>query len=149
MNIENQISLDIKLAMKEKEINKLAALRSLKSAIILEKTKDGSKNISNDIVLKIIAKMVKQRKDSIQLYLRKSRNDLADEELSQLKHLEPYLPKQLSEAEIRDVVKDVINSNNSSSLSDLGKCMPILISMIGNKADGSLISKILRQELSN
>ena len=148
MNIENQINLDIKLAMKKKEIDKLAALRSLKSAIILERTKDGRKEISDDIVLKIIAKMVKQRKDSIELYIKQSRNDLADEELNQLKHLEPYLPEQLSESEIRDIVREVVVSNNATSLSDLGRCMSILVNKIQNKADGSLISKILREELS-
>ena len=91
MSIQNLISEEIKKAMLAREVDKLAALRSVKSAILLEASKDGSSEISDDIALKIIVKLVKQRKDSAQIYKEQNRPDLENDELKQLKYLEFYL----------------------------------------------------------
>ena len=108
MSIQNLISEDIKKAMLAREVDKLAALRSVKSAILLEASKDGSSEISDDIALKIIIKLVKQRKDSAQIYKEQNRHDLESDELKQLEYLELYLPKQLSKDKIEIIIVSTI-----------------------------------------
>jgi len=149
MSIQDKINLEIKNAMKEKNINKLAALKAVKSALLLEATKDRKEHIDDTVSLKIISKLVKQRKDSAKIFLEKNRNDLANEELEQLKYLEKYLPVQMTQEEIKKIIDQVIVETNSSSLSDLGKCMGILIQRTKGKADGALISRILKESLSS
>ena len=149
MNIQDKINLEIKNAMKEKNINKLAALRAVKSALLLEATKDRKEHIDDTVSLKIISKLVKQRKDSAKIFLEKNRNDLAHDELEQLKYLEIYLPVQMTQEEIKTMIDQVIVETNSSSLSDIGKCMGILIQRTKGKADGALISRILKESLSS
>tara|TARA_B100000401_G_scaffold311512_1_gene214785 strand:+ start:558 stop:1007 length:450 start_codon:yes stop_codon:yes gene_type:complete len=149
MSIQDKINLEIKNAMKEKNINKLAALRAVKSALLLEATKDRKEHIDDTVSLKIISKLVKQRKDSAKIFLEKNRNDLANEELEQLKYLENYLPVQMTKEEIKKIIDQVIIETNSSSLSDIGKCMGILIQRTKGKADGALISRILKESLSS
>ena len=149
MSIQDKINLEIKNAMKEKNINKLAALRAVKSALLLEATKDRKEHIDDTVSLKIISKLVKQRKDSAKIFLEKNRNDLANEELEQLKYLEKYLPVQMTQEEIKKIIDQVIVETNSSSLSDIGKCMGILIQRTKGKADGALISRILKESLSS
>ena len=149
MSIQDKINLEIKNAMKEKNINKLAALRAVKSALLLEATKDRKEHIDDTVSLKIISKLVKQRKDSAKIFLEKNRNDLANDELEQLKYLEIYLPVQMTQEEIKKIIDQVIVETNSSSLSDIGKCMGILIQRTKGKADGALISRILKESLSS
>ena len=104
MSIQEKINDEIKLSMKEKNVDKLSALRSVKSAILLELTKDGKTNMSDEIAIQIISKLVKQRKESASIFKSKNRLDLEKEELSQIKYLEIYLPKQLSEDEIEEFI---------------------------------------------
>lgn len=148
MSVQNQINSDIKEAMKAKDVDKLAALRAVKSAIMLEATKDGSSEVSDEVSLKIIAKLVKQRKDSAAIFIEQKRQDLADDELNQLAHLEGYLPEQMGEEEVRKVVQEVIAQVGASSPADMGKCMGPLMGRLNGKADGSLISKLVKEELS-
>ena len=148
MTIQEQINSDIKEAMKVKNTDKLAALRAAKSAIMLEATKDGATMVTDEVSLKLIAKLVKQRKDSATIFIEQDRKDLADDEMRQLVYLEGYLPTQMGEAEVRKVVKEVILDLGASSPSDMGKCMGSLMNRLNGKADGSLISSIVREELS-
>jgi len=148
MSIQNLISEDIKKAMLAREVDKLAALRSVKSAILLEASKDGSSEISDDIALKIIIKLVKQRKDSAQIYKEQNRPDLESDELKQLKYLEFYLPEQLSNDEIETIVKKIIVDNNASSMKDMGRVMGLASKVLGGKADGKLIAQIVKEKLS-
>ena len=148
MSIQNLISEDIKKAMLAREVDKLAALRSVKSAILLEASKDGSSEISDDIALKIIIKLVKQRKDSAQIYKEQNRPDLESDELKQLKYLEFYLPEQLSNDEIETIVNKIIVDNNASSMKDMGRVMGIASKVLGGKADGKLIAQIVKEKLS-
>ena len=104
--------------------------------------------VSDDVCLKIIAKLVKQRKDSAAIFTEQNRQDLVDDEINQLAYLEGYLPAQMSEEEVRKVVKEVIDQIGASSPADMGKCMGPLIGKLKGKADGSLISKIVKEELS-
>ena len=148
MSIQNLISEDIKKAMLAREVDKLAALRSVKSAILLEALKDGSSEISDDIALKIIVKLVKQRKDSAQIYKEQNRPDLESDELKQLKYLEFYLPEQLSDDEIETIVNKIIVDNNASSMKDMGRVMGLASKVLGGKADGKLIAQIVKEKLS-
>lgn len=148
MSIQNLISEDIKKAMLSREVDKLAALRSVKSAILLEASKDGSSEISDDIALKIIIKLVKQRKDSAQIYKEQNRPDLESDELKQLKYLEFYLPEQLSNDEIETIVNKIIVDNNASSMKDMGRVMGLASKVLGGKADGKLIAQIVKEKLS-
>ena len=148
MTITEKITNDIKEAMKARNIDKLAALRAVKAAIMLEATKDGKTTIDDKVVLKLIAKLVKQRKDSAAIFEQQNRKDLAEDEINQLTYLECYLPAQMSEEEIKKVVKEVIIQVGASSPADIGKCMGTLIEKLDGKADGAIISKIVKQELS-
>ena len=148
MSIQNLISEDIKKAMLAREVDKLAALRSVKSAILLEASKDGSSEISDDIALKIIIKLVKQRKDSAQIYKEQNRPDLESDELKQLKYLEFYLPEQLSNDEIEAIINKIIVDNNASSMKDMGRVMGLASKVLGGKADGKLIAQIVKEKLS-
>ena len=147
MNIQNLINHDIKQAMLAKDVEKLAALRSVKSAFLLEASKDGRSEISDEIALNIIAKLVKQRKDSAQIYNEQNRQDLEKDELEQLKHLEVYLPKQLSEDEIKIIIDTIVDDLGAVSMKDMGRVMSDANKKIGSQADGKLIANIVRNKL--
>ena len=147
MNIQNLINHDIKQAMLAKDVEKLAALRSVKSAFLLEASKDGRSEISDEIALKIIVKLVKQRKDSAQIYNEQNRQDLEKDELEQLKHLEVYLPKQLSEDEIKIIIDSIVDDLGAKSMKDMGGVMSEANKKIGSQADGKLIANIVRNKL--
>jgi len=147
MNIQNLINHDIKQAMLAKDVEKLAALRSVKSAFLLEASKDGRSEISDEIALKIIAKLVKQRKDSAQIYNEQNRQDLEKDELEQLKYLEVYLPKQLSEDEIKIIIDTIVDDLGAVSMKDMGRVMSEANKKIGSQADGKMIANIVRNKL--
>ena len=148
MSVQDQISNDIKEAMKARNVDRLAALRAVKSAIMLEATKDGSTTVADEISLQIITKLVKQRKDSAAIFTEQNRPDLAVDEINQLTYLEEYLPAQMGEEEVRKIVQEVIEKVGASSPADMGKRMGPLIGKLNGKADGSLISKLVKEELS-
>tara|TARA_B100000965_G_scaffold8810_1_gene6806 strand:- start:843 stop:1289 length:447 start_codon:yes stop_codon:yes gene_type:complete len=147
MNIQDLINSDIKKAMLARDVEKLAALRSVKSAFLLEASKDGRSQISDDIALKIISKLVKQRKDSAQIYNEQNRKDLEKDEIEQLKHLELYLPKQLSEHEVEQIIDKIIVDCGASSMKDMGMVMSISSKQLSGKADGKIIAGIVRKKL--
>ena len=147
MSIKEKIDCDVKLAMKEKNPDKLAALRAVKSAIMLEVTKSPDVLITDAICLKLIAKLLKQRKDAAAIFMEQNRKDLAEDEIRQSNYLQEYLPEQMSESEIRKIVKDVIIQVGAVSSADIGTCMGVLIQRLGGKADGKLISKLVKDEL--
>ena len=148
MTVQNQITKDITEAMKARNVDKLAALRAVKSEIMLEATKNGVTIVSDEICLNIIAKLVKQRKDSAAIFSEKNRKDLVEDEINQLAYLEVYLPTQLNKDKVREVVREVIGQVGALSPADMGKCMTLLMGRLRGKADGSLISKIVKEELS-
>ena len=148
MRLQEQINNDIKQAMKAKNPEKLAALRAIKASIMLEANKDGNLVVSDNVALKLIARLVKQRKDSAAIFITQDRKDLADDEISQLSYLQEYLPIQMPDEEVRRNVKEVIAQVGASAPSDIGKCMGLLISKLNGKTDNALISRLLREELS-
>jgi uncharacterized protein YqeY len=147
MSIQKLISEDIKKAMLARDSDKLSALRAVKSAIILEATKDGSSEVSDEIALRIINKLVKQRRDSAQIYNEQNRADLEKDELEQLKHLELYLPKQFSKEEVVEILNKIISDLDASDMSDMGKVMAVATKELSGKADGKLIANFVRERL--
>ena len=149
VSIVNQIPIDLKNAMLAKDKVKLAALRAIKSAFLLESTKDASKSeISDELAQQIISKLHKQRMDAYKIYVDQNRKDLADDEIQQAKILEKYLPKQLSETEIKTELELIIVDVGASSMADIGKVMGKAMASLKGKADGSLISKLVKELLS-
>ena len=117
MDIENKINESIKDSMKSKDSIRLESLRAIKSAILLEKTKTGSKDkVSEEIILKILQKMVKQRNDSAKIYIEQERGELAEVEISQAKIISEFLPEQLSESELSEIIDSVIIDLNAESM---------------------------------
>ncbi len=149
MSFTDQINADIKAAMLAKEKERLAALRDIKSKLMLEATSGGSGEVTEEAAAKIVLKLYKQRIDTYNLYVEQGRQDLADEELFQAKVIEEYMPKQLTEDEIRAEVKAAIQSVGASAPSDMGKVMGVLTGKLAGKADGKVISAIVKEELSN
>ena len=149
ISIVNQIPIDLKNAMLAKDKVKLAALRAIKSAFLLESTKDASKSeISDEVAQQIISKLHKQRMDAYKIYVDQNRKDLADDEIQQAEILEKYLPKQLSEAEIKTELESIIVDVGASTMADIGKVMGKAMDSLKGKADGSLISKLVKDLLS-
>ena len=149
MSLENKIMTSIKESMKSKDQTSLRALRAIKSAIILQKTQKGSsEEISNDDELKILQKLVKQRKDSVDIYKDQDRMDLAQPELDEIKIIEQFLPEAMSEEEIEIEVKKVINETRAEGMKDMGKVMGIVTKKLMGKADGRTISTIVRNNLN-
>ncbi|MES2800338.1 MAG: GatB/YqeY domain-containing protein [Bacteroidota bacterium] len=148
MSFTDQINTDIKNAMLAREKDKLAALRDIKSKLLLEATSGGSGEVSEEAAIKICLKLYKQRIETYDLYIAQGRQDLADDELFQAKVIEAYLPKQMSEEEIRTEVKAAIAQTGASAPSDMGKVMGVLSAKLAGKADGKIISTIVKEELS-
>ena len=149
MSLENTIMTAMKESMKSKDQTSLRSLRAIKSAIILQKTQKGSSDeISNEDELKILQKLVKQRKDSADIYQNQDRMDLAQPELDEIKIIEKFLPEALSEKEIEEAVKKVINDVGADGMKDMGKVMGIVTKTLMGKADGKTISTIVRNNLT-
>ena len=149
MSLEAKIQDEIKAAMLAKEKVKLEALRAIKAAILLEKTSDGSETISDDAVLKIIMKLVKQRKESAELYGSQNRSDLAENELAEAAFMEVYLPKQLSGEELEAELANIIEQVGAKGPQDMGKVMGTATKQLAGRADGKAISMAVKKLLQN
>ena len=147
MSFTDQINADIKSAMLAKEKEKLAALRDIKSKLLLEAT-SGSGEVSEEAALKIVMKLHKQRMETYALYVEQNRQDLADEELAQAKVIEAYLPKMLSEDEIKEIVLQTIQEVGANGPQDMGKVMGVLTPKLAGKADGKIVAGIVKTTLA-
>ena len=149
MSIQEKVMEEMKAAMKAKDKVKLEALRAAKSAFLLAKTeKGGSDEISEEQELKIIQKLVKQRKDSAQIYKEQGREDLLEKEVAEMEVLEQFLPAKLTPEELETVLKDIITKVGASSPADMGKVMGVATKELAGKADGKEISTIVRKILA-
>ena len=148
MKIEEKINESIKDSMKEKNRLKLDSLRAIKSAILIEKTKSGSKDqIEESVVLKILQKMVKQRNDSAKIYLEQNRKELADVEVSQANIISEFLPTQLSESELSEIIDKVIEEVGAESMKDMGKVISKVNERVSGQAEGRVIAEIVKKKL--
>jgi uncharacterized protein len=148
MILTKQIATDLMAAMKNQEKDKLEALRAVKTAFILAKSNIGvNAEISDDEELKIIQKLVKQRKDSAAEYIAQNRKDLADKELAEAEIISVYLPKQMSTEEIQKAIQAIITETGAAGMKDMGKVMGLANKQLAGKADGKTISDIVKQLL--
>ena len=148
MTLEQQIQEDIKAAMRAKDTVALAARRAVKNEILLFKTAEGgSKDVSDADVLKMIQKLVKQRKETAQVYVDNGRQELADNELAEAAAMEQYLPKQLSPEELEARVKEIVAEVGATSIRDMGKVMGVATKRLAGLADGRAISAAVKAML--
>lgn len=149
MSLFDKVSKDIVAAMKAKDKVRLEALRNIKKYFIEAKTAPGAGDeLSDDVALKILAKLAKQGKDTAALYSSKGREDLAAEEAAQVAVIEEYLPKQLSAEELEEIVKAIIAQTGAASMKDMGKVMGVASKQLAGKAEGRAISDIVKKLLS-
>ena len=149
MSLKQQIDNDIKQAMLAKNKEELEALRGIKSQILLAETeKGGSGDIGQDIEMKLLTKAAKQRKESIEIFTKEGRDDLAKREQFQLDVISRYLPKQLTEGEITEELKKIIATVGAKGPQDMGKVMGTATKQLAGKADGKLISDIVKKLLA-
>lgn len=149
MALFEQVSNDIKEAMKARDKVRLETLRNIKKVFIEAKTApEANDTLEDAAALKILAKLAKQGKESAATYVQQNRQDLADDELAQVAVIEEYLPKQLSEAEIEAVVKTIIADTGAQGMKDMGKVMGIASKQLAGKADGRVISGIVKTLLA-
>lgn len=147
MALEEKINADIKAAMLARDQKKLEALRAIKSAVLLLKT--SPEGLNDDTEMKALQKMVKQRRETADIYKTQNRSELAETELYQAGVIEAYLPKQMSEDEIRAELSKIISSVGASSPADMGKVMGVATKQLAGKADGRVISTIVKAMLGS
>ena len=149
MNLDEKISQNIKVAMKAKDSIRLETLRAIKSAIILFKTKSSEKKdlTENDEVV-LLQKLVKQRRESADIFITQKRNDLANSEEAQLKIIQEFLPKQIDDLELEKIINDIILKVNAKSMKDMGKVMGNASKIIAGRANGKKIAEIVKKILS-
>lgn len=149
MTLFDQVSKDIFAAMKAKDKVTLMALRNIKKVFIEAKTAPGANDTLEDsAALKILQKLAKQGHDSAELYISQNRQDLADEELAQVKVIESYLPQPMTEAELEAAVKEIIAQTGAQSLKEMGKVMGVASKQLAGKADGKAISEMVKRLLA-
>lgn len=147
MSLEQKINDDIKSAMLAREKDKLEALRAIKSAVLLAKTEKAGATLDEETEIRMLQKMVKQRKEAAEIYRSQQRSDMAEAELFQAGIIEAYLPAQLSESEILEILKSVVAETGASSPKDMGKVMGLANQKLAGKADGKLIAGLVKQLL--
>jgi uncharacterized protein YqeY len=149
MSLELTVNENMKKAMLAKDEVGLRALRAIKAAVLLAKTAEGaSASLTEDAEIKLLQKLVKQRKDSLEIFERQNRMDLAQKEKEELEVIEQFLPKQMSEEEIRTVVADILKQTGVTNISGLGQVMGAATKQLAGKADGKVISAIVKELLA-
>ena len=148
MSLSEQINADMKSAMKAKDRDTLNALRAIKSAVMLEATKDGSSEVSDDAVMKILQKLHKQRGDSYQIYTEQGREDLAAEEKLQADVIARYLPKQMDRDELLPQVEALITELGAEGPKDMGKVMGAASKKFAGQAPGKLVADVVKEVLN-
>lgn len=149
MSLEQKIMADLKTAMLAKDEKSLRGLRAIKAAILLAKTSEGaSGELREDDEIKLLQKLVKQRKDSLDIYQQQNRSDLAQKEQEEIEVIEKFLPKQLSAEELQNEIKKIIDETGASSPADMGKVMGVATKKLAGKADGKTISATVKELLA-
>lgn len=147
MSLETQIAQDLKAAMKAKDDVAKRGIRAIKTAILLAKTDGSGADITEADEIKMLQKLVKQRKESLDIYTKQGREDLAKTEVEEIAVIERYLPKQMDEAELTEYLKGLMAKVGATSMKDMGKLMGMASKGLAGKADGKAISTIVKQLL--
>ena len=150
MSLENKISDDIKVAMLSREKEKLEALRAVKNALLVAKTEKGAQTeITEDAEIKILQRLVKQRKESAAIFEEQNRKELADKELFESGVIEKYLPEQMSDEELTATIQSIIDQVGAQSMADMGKVMGIASKQLAGKAEGKAIADKVKSLLNS
>ena len=148
MSLINKIDQDIKQAMLAKQPERLRGLRAVKSALLLAKTEKGaSEELTEEAEIKVLQKLIKQRKESAEIYKNQNRDDLYQIELEEMQVIEPYLPRQMTRFEIEGYLQELITRLGATSVSDMGKVMGVANKELAGQADGRTISEVVKQLL--
>jgi len=149
MNLEQKIMAELKTAMLAKDEKTVRSLRAIKAAIILAKTSEGAGGeIKEEDEIKLLQKLVKQRKDSLEIFQQQNRTDLAQKEQEEIEVIEKFLPKQLSGEELKAIIAGIIAQTGASSPADMGKVMGVATKQLAGKADGKAISTMVKELLA-
>lgn len=148
MSLQTQITDALKTAMKNKDQEALAALRAIKSELLLMQTSGGDTTISEQEEVKLLQKLVKQRKESADVFTAQNRSDLAETELAQIKVIEQFLPEQMSEEEVEKIISSIIKEGSFSGMQDMGKVMGMANAKLAGAADGKTISTVVKKLLT-
>jgi len=148
MNLIEQVNAGIITAMKAKEADRLRALRGIKSAFLLLQTGEGVTEVTDDMCIKALQKLAKQRKDSLEIYKTQGREDLAAVESAELAIIEEFLPAQMSETEVREKVQAIIIASGLTGAANMGKIIPLAMKELSGQADGKLISQLVKELLN-
>ena len=149
MKLTDRINSDLKEAMKAKDKVKLESLRAIKSALLLASTEKDAAESSENAEMKMLQKLVKQRKDAATIFTEQGRSDLAEPELDQVAIIEAYLPEQMSEDEVKSIVESIVADTGASSMADMGKVMGMANQKLAGKADGKLIAGFVKGALTS
>jgi uncharacterized protein YqeY len=148
MSLINQVDQDIKQAMLAKQADRLRGLRAIKAALLVARTEKGAaEELTGEAEIKVLQKLVKQRKESAEIYKTQNRDDLYQIEMAEMQVIEPYLPQQMTRFEIEGYLQEVISRIGATSVSDMGKVMGIANKELAGQADGRTISEVVRQLL--
>ncbi|HVK49382.1 MAG TPA: GatB/YqeY domain-containing protein [Pseudobacter sp.] len=150
MSLEQKVNAELKTAMLAKDDAALRGLRAIKSAILLAKTAEGAAgaDLTEDAEMKLLQKLVKQRKDSLEIFTQQNREDLAKKEQEEIVIIEKFLPKQMDQEELKGVLTEIIASVGATSMADLGKVMGVASKQLAGKADGKSINTLVKELLS-
>ena len=148
MTLEEKINGDLKAAMKAKDQAALRGIRAIKSAILLAKTDGSGAEITEAVEIKMLQKLIKQRKDSLEIYEKQGREDLAVKEREEISTIEKYLPEQMGVEELTGIIRQIIENTGASSMKDMGKVMGMASKQLAGKADGKTISTIVKNILT-
>lgn len=148
MTLEERITQDLKTAMKEKDKVALRGIRAVKQAILLAKTDGSGEELDANKEIAMLQKLVKQRKESLEIYEQQNREDLASVEREEMEIIQRYLPKQLSDEELEQEVKAIIEETGATSMRDMSKIMPIAMERFAGSADGKAVSAMVKKLLS-
>lgn len=150
MNLEEKVMIDLKTAMLAKDEKSLRSLRAIKAAIINTKTAEGfSGEVKEEDEIKLLQKLVKQRKDSLEIFEKQNREDLASKEREEIEVIEKFLPKQMSEDELKSIIAKIVERSGASSSADMGKVIGMANKELAGKADGKTIASIVKDILSS
>ena len=150
MSLETKINQDLKAAMQQKNQVALRGIRAVKSAILLAKTEKGASGEMNESQeIKLLQKLVKQRQDSIAIFEKQNREDLAQKEKEEVAVIEKYLPEQISDEELDGLIQDIISKTGAQSMKDMGKVMGVANQQLAGRADGKTLADKVKQLLAN
>ena len=148
MNLETKINNDLEEAMKNKDQAALRGIRAIKAAILLFKTDGSGQDLNEEKEIKLLQKLMKQRQDSLDIYVKQNRDDLAIVEREEMEIIQRYLPEQMNEEELKKVIQNIISETGASGIKDMGKVMGLASQKLSGKADGKTIAALVKDSLS-